>query len=285
MGICFCKKHISAIRSQKKQKTNRGEMPKYLVSNNHPDIIARDKFNAVQMEFARRGSQHKKSSKTITEQGRYCARYALSELLICGECDSHFRHNGKKKSNGEYVYYWRCINRNENGTKNCSSSGVEEKQLHAAICRCLNTLFTKRDETLRLLQGNLQAAVSGQNGSNDVYLLEKQILTLQKEAESLMTMMSTTGGDTTKYMVAIKENFKKVKDLRAQLEIARCNQGNKAEVSVEMKRFMEVFNREEIGFIEFDDIVICRLVECIRVMKDKKIVVVLKGGMQAEEYI
>ena len=27
------------------------------------------------------------------------------------------------------------------------------------------------------------------------------------------------------------------------------------------------------------------LVECIRVMKDKKIVVVLKGGMQAEEYI
>lgn len=138
---------------------------------------------------------------------------------------------------------------------------------------------------MRLLQGNLQAAVSGQNGSNDVYLLEKQILTLQKEAESLMTMMSTTGGDTTKYMVAIEENFKKVKDLRAQLEIARCNQGNKAEVSVEMKRFMEVFNREEIGFIEFDDIVICRLVECIRVMKDKKIVVVLKGGMQAEEYI
>lgn len=206
-------------------------------------------------------------------------------MLYCGECGSHFRRTCKKKSNGESVYYWRCINRKENGAAVCSAPGIEEKQLHAAICRCLNKLFIKRDETWRLLQCNLQAAVSGQNGSNDVYLIEKQILTLQEEAESLMTMMNSTGGDTTKYMVAIEENFKKVKDLRAQLEIARCKQRNRSEMSVDMERFMEVFQSEQIGFTEFDDVVIRRLVECIRVMKDKKIVVILKGGMQAEEYI
>lgn len=228
---------------------------------------------------------HRKSTKAITQQGVYCSKYALSELLICGECGSHFKRTGKKKSDGNYIYYWRCLNHRENGDANCTMTGIEEKQLHTAICRCLNKLFNKRDETMRLLQGNLQSAISGQNGSNDVYLLEKQILTLQEEAESLMTMMNSTGGDTAKYMVAIEENFKKVKDLRAQLEIAKCKQENKAEVSVEMERFLEVFNREEIGFTEFDDIVIRRLVECIRVMKDKKIVVVLKGGMQAEEYI
>lgn len=100
-----------------------------------------------------------------------------------------------------------------------------------------------------------------------------------------MTMMNTTGGDTAKYMVAIEENFKKVKDLRAQLEIVKCKQGNRVEVSVEMERFMEVFQCEQIGFTEFDDVVIRRLVECIRVMKDRKIVVILKGGMQTEEYI
>lgn len=48
---------------------------------------------------------------------------------------------------------------------------------------------------------------------------------------------------------------------------------------------MEVFQQEQIGFSHFDDVVIRRLVECIRVMKDKKIVVVLKGGLQAEEYV
>ena len=285
VGDLLLQKTFISDPINKKHRQNRGELPKYLVSNNHPAIIARDKFNAVQMEFARRGSQHKKSTKSITEQGRYCARYALSELLICGECGSHFRRNGKKKTNGDYVYYWRCINRYENGTQNCSNSGVEEKQLQAAICRCLNRLFTKRDETLRLLQGSLQAAVAGQNDSNDVYLLEKQILTLQEEAESLMTMMNSTGGDTAKYMVAIEENFKKVKDLRAQLDIAKCRQGNDSELGVEISRLLEVFQSKQIGFTEYDDVVIRRLVECIRVMKDKKIVVVLKGGLQAEEYL
>lgn len=269
----------------KKSKKNRGELPKYLVSNNHPAIIPREKFNAVQMEIAKRGSLHRKSTKAITQQGVYCSKYALSELLICGECGSHFKRSGKKKTNGDYVYYWRCLNHRENGDANCTMTGIEEKQLHAAICRCLNKLFNKRDETVRLLNGNLQSAISGHNGSESIYLLEKQILTLQEEAESLMTMMNTTGGDTAKYMVAIEENFKKVKDLRTQLEIAKCKQGNNAEVSIEIERFMEVFNREEIGFTEFDDIVIRRLVECIRVMKDRKIVVILKGGMQAEEYI
>ena len=31
----------------KKAKVNRGELPKYLVSNNHPPIIDRDTFNIV----------------------------------------------------------------------------------------------------------------------------------------------------------------------------------------------------------------------------------------------
>lgn len=269
----------------KKSKKNRGELPKYLVSNNHPAIIPREKFNAVQMEIAKRGSLHRKSTKAITQQGVYCSKYALSELLICGECGSHFKRSGKKKTNGDYVYYWRCLNHRENGDANCTMTGIEEKQLHAAICRCLNKLFNKRDETVRLLKGNLQSAIFGHNGSESIYLLEKQILTLQEEAESLMTMMNTTGGDTAKYMVAIEENFKKVKDLRAQLEIVKCKQGNRVEVSVEMERFMEVFQCEQIGFTEFDDVVIRRLVECIRVMKDRKIVVILKGGMQAKEYI
>lgn len=45
----------------------------------------------------------------------------------------------------------------------------------------------------------------------------------------------------------------------------------------------KVLSEETISFDVFDDIVIRRLVECIRVMKDRKIVVILKGGLQAEE--
>lgn len=53
----------------KKVKKNRGEMPKYLIKDNHPAIITRETFKRAQMEMARRGSVRKKTDSGITEQG------------------------------------------------------------------------------------------------------------------------------------------------------------------------------------------------------------------------
>lgn len=75
----------------KKVKKNRGEMTKYLVTNNHPAIIEREIFKRVQAEMARRGGMRKISDKTITEQGKYSGKFALTNLLICGECGSPYR--------------------------------------------------------------------------------------------------------------------------------------------------------------------------------------------------
>lgn len=45
---------------RKKAKVNRGEVTRYLISNNHPAIIDRDPFNLVQAELARRTNKRKK---------------------------------------------------------------------------------------------------------------------------------------------------------------------------------------------------------------------------------
>ena len=284
-GDLLLQKTFCADPISKKHKKNVGELPRYLVSNNHPPIIEREKFNAVQMELARRSSKHKRSSKARTEQGKYSGKFALSELLICGECGSHFKRNGKKKADGTYLFYWRCINRSENGIRNCDGIGVEEQKLHAAICRCLNKLFTKQDETLRLIQGNLRFAVSGQNDAGDTYLLERQILSLQEESEHWMGLMSTTTGDKEKYLVMIQSNFERVKELRQRLEVAKCQVVADDSIIQSIARMEAVIKSNQISFDEYDDVIVRRLIECIRVMKDRKIVVVLKGGLQAEEYV
>lgn len=51
----------------------------------------------------------------------------------------------------------------------------------------------------------------------------------------------------------------------------------------EFDRIITMFRDTDTSFEKFDDIVIRRLVECIRVMNDRRIVVVLKGGLSAEE--
>lgn len=59
----------------------------YFVENNHPAIIDPAIFGRAQEELARRTGKRKVKQKgTKTEQGRYSSKYALTELLVCGEC-------------------------------------------------------------------------------------------------------------------------------------------------------------------------------------------------------
>lgn len=76
----------------KKVMINNGDRPKYYVENNHPAIIDSLTFSRVQEEIARRNSKKKVKQKgSKTEQGRYSSKYALTELLVCGECKTPYR--------------------------------------------------------------------------------------------------------------------------------------------------------------------------------------------------
>ncbi len=71
----------------KKTVKNNGELPMYYSRDHHPAIIPRDIYYRVKEEMARRASKRKVMQKSAkTEQGKYSAKYALSELLVCGEC-------------------------------------------------------------------------------------------------------------------------------------------------------------------------------------------------------
>ena len=88
----------------KHTKINRGERTKYLVSNNHPAIVDRDLFNAVQAELARRSSKRRTSDKTLTSLGKYSGKYALSELLICAECGSPYKRKTWTKGDEKRIF-------------------------------------------------------------------------------------------------------------------------------------------------------------------------------------
>ena len=109
------------------------------VENNHPPIIPKEIFYQVQEEMARRSSKRKVMQKTAkTEQGKYSAKYALSELLVCGECGTPYKRctwarNGKKR------IVWRCVSRLEFGTKYCHASPtLGEDKLHRAVLEAIN---------------------------------------------------------------------------------------------------------------------------------------------------
>ena len=90
-GDVILQKSVTVDCIEKKRKKNTGEAPMYYVQNNHPAIIDRVTFNKVQEELARRKTKTPGSAKSsITSTGKY-SRYALTDVLICGNCGTRYR--------------------------------------------------------------------------------------------------------------------------------------------------------------------------------------------------
>ena len=172
----------------RKAVKNNGELPMYYSKNNHPAIIPREVFYRVKEEMARRTSKRKVMQKTAkTEQGKYSAKYALSELLICGECGTPYKRctwarNGKKR------IVWRCVSRLEFGTKYCHNSPtLDEDKLHSAIVAALNEFGAIRAEVKAdVLELAELAQSGGEDGRENPLALQARLKELSAEQAVLL---------------------------------------------------------------------------------------------------
>lgn len=151
-----------------------GEAPMYYVQNNHPAIIDRVTFNKVQEELARRKTKTPGSAKSsITSTGKY-SRYALTDVLICGNCGTRYRRVTWSR-NGTKRIVWRCISRLDYGKKYCSDSPIiMEDKLQEAIVRAVNKFNERDNATYKALMRATISEALGLNGEpEEVDMLER----------------------------------------------------------------------------------------------------------------
>ena len=268
----------------KKVVKNRGEMAKYLITNNHPAIIDRETFRLVQSEMARRNSKRRISDQAITPQGKYSGKYALSELLICGECGSPYRRR-HWRCGGNMIPVWRCLNRVEHGTIYCHAISIPEQKLHAAICRGLSQAIENREDVMQLILSNLSYAITGNDNIPDAYVIEQKIKETQGDMDDMILLSMRTEGDTDRFEKEIRKLSDRLCILREQLELAKQRIAANNTMQKETERLKKALSDTAVTFSQYDDVTARRLIECIRVLKDGKIRIILKGGLKIEETI
>ena len=173
---------------------NHGERPMYLVTDHHDPIIDRDTYNRVQQELARRSSKRKVSDKTITEQGKYSSKYALTELLICGKCGTPYRRT-TWTSRGKKLIVWRCISRLEHGKRYCPDSPtIKEEQLHKAIIRAINNYYSCGNDVEKILKANIGNVLECQ-GQEEIIAAENRLKEIDQARNDLISLIATGGCD------------------------------------------------------------------------------------------
>lgn len=221
--------------------------------------------------------------RKLTSLGRYDSKYALSNVLVCGECGSSYVRNTKYYK-GEKWVYWRCINRIENGIKFCNkSSGVREEKIHAAICRAISRISPSNDDIYNSMKNTLKYAILEDDKALNKFNIELNIKQLQDEAEDYMMKAACTEGDKSKYLDEVEKIFAKVKVLREQLELLEASMVKSSTSDFEKNRIEKIFENMNFEIVEYDDSLVRRLIECIKIMGDKTITIIFKGGIEIKE--
>ncbi len=265
----------------KKVKSNNGERPKYYVENNHPAIIDRNTFNQVQEELARRVSMQKvKFVGTKTQQGKYSSKYALTGLLICGECGTPYRRCTWTMKDKNKKIVWRCINRLDYGKKYCKHSpSVEEDVLHNAIMSAILKTAKENPKLLKKLKSHIAMGLNTEIDDNSIEL-KIRIAEIDEEFEKLINeTTSDNENDSSRDQVMEKLLTEKIK-LKQQLEKIETSKINKQFTETRLNEIYSVIDLLQNHPLTYDDQVVRDVLECIVVESKDKIKVVFKGGLE-----
>lgn len=266
----------------KKSRKNNGELPMYLVKNHHEPIISRTDFNRVQEEMARRSAKRSIAEKlTKTEQGKYSAKYALSELLICGECGSHYRRV-TWTAKGFKEIKWRCINRIQYGKKNCHSSPtIDEQALHKAIISAINEFCEVKDEVAKALRESI-TEVLDPNLNGSIQAAQQRIDELAHNIDELIKL-ATVPETAATAMADIEKFSEEMKTLREFIETEKAKQIAVQRGSAELDAILKQLEKEDFKMTEYDDVAVRQLIEKVTVESKDTITITFKGGFEVRK--
>ena len=142
VGDLLMQKTYTADFLTKTQADNNGDLEQYFIKDDHPAIIPRDDWDAVQIELARRESfrqRHGIRTSGSSNDDRFYSR------IFCAHCGGKLiRRNWK----GNRAVFWKCENAEKKKGHTCDSENIREANLRQAVVIAWNSLVEHRDELL-----------------------------------------------------------------------------------------------------------------------------------------
>ena len=250
----------------KKVIKNTGQLPMYLIQNHHEAIIPRDRFDAVQVELARRKTLTNSTKKSApTGMSRYSGKYALSGLLFCGECGTAYRRVVWTQ-HGEKRAVWRCSSRLDYGKKYCKESPtLDESPLQQAVLAAINASMSGckvlADQLVDAMEQEL-APIPGESMSlGDI---DRAVTELGKQFDTLLA--EAANGDADEYAERFRTISTTMEELKRRKAAILGIRQEQEQISRRIHAAASAMTAATVGITEWDDGVVYQMLEKVTVL-------------------
>ena len=284
-GILINERYVGDALYQKtytdsrfKRHLNSGEQEMYYIKDNHEAIISREDFEAAGRVLKQRG----KDKGNTGETSKYQRRYALSGMIICGECSGTFKRRIHRKSKDSTYIAYGCKNHIESNGEHCSMLAIKEETIHTAFVTMMNKLYSNRNEILKpLLDGLKQLDDSGKYV--EIQKIEKQIKEIQEQGQVLVGLLSKGYLDPALYNAKNNLLSKQAEELREKKRLLQSDMAGDNAIGCEVEELYQYFCKEGRFLEVFSEELVGRFVERITVLDAEQIGFQLKCGLFLKE--
>lgn len=263
-GVPFTKKH------------NHGEMPRYLVTDNHEPIITREEAQAVRQLY-----EYRRQKQCTENLEVYQSRYAFSGKIICGECGNTFKRQKLYIGEPYQKVQWCCRQHIEDISK-CSQKSIREDCIKQAFVTLWNRLVGNYEEILLPLLEVLKAVPGDTVQEQELLKLDLKIWELKQQSHMLQKILSD--GSIGSVVFIEKRN-----QIDMELEAAYRRQ----QVLKEQKLFEQeigqteylitVFRNRPSIIEDFDEELFQMVIHRVTAFSGSRLVFQLKNGLELEQ--
>lgn len=281
MGDALMQKTYTVDFLTKKKVLNKGIVPKYYIEDNHEAIIPKELFNRVQEEKARRTAIYRPAArkKDAPVKGKYSAKYILSDIMVCAECGQPYRRQVWTKY-GIKKAVWRCDNRLKHGSKRCKySPTLKEDSLHEAIMTAINSVVEDQGEFVQAFRVNVIRIIGNYSAQAEPTQYDGQIEQLQQEMIRLIEDSAKTECADDAFDKEYRIIADKIKELK-KLKTKELKERHLAEIYELRLQDIDGYMKK-INYLkrEFDDDLVRRLLQSVRVLNESKIEIQFQSGI------
>ena len=272
MGDMLSQKTYTSDFLTKKREKNVGALPQYYVENSHEPIVSREIFYMAREERIRRNSLRKLAAGNREKEGKskHSGKYALTEILVCGECGRPYRRQIWAKY-GDKKAVWRCSNRLTYGKTYCKNSPtLDEERLHESILEALNRIIRDKDAFMDTFRENvmtvLQTDLEYREECND------DMKELQKQIRELIQNNKITDEQEEYEMIS-----RRIDEIRRERIERIKKRGTEESQKLKMEKIYGFLERKH-ELKEYDDNLVRSLIKTICVINEQKMEIHFKSG-------
>lgn len=277
--VLMQKSYVVDLFSKKVAKNN-GELPMYLVKNHHKPIIPREIWDKVQVVIAKRNNIKSATDVNMIKKGKYSSKYALTGLVICGDCGSPYRRTTWTASKKRIV--WRCVNRLTNSGACKNSPTIDEYRLHEGIIKAMNSMIDSKQKIQALLSGSIAEILAAPDSHKEIISIKQKIDEKNDDIFKIVAQGVENRENHADIRAKCREEYEQVKKLQERLNIAEVNSQMEKESGSRLREIYDTISGLPGKITEYDDSMTRTAVTEVKILSEDKIKVTLFGTVTIE---